>query len=940
MNRIQLYFFILGVVFFGFFGPEKVQASYKRWPLKISTRYGEALFEINAPESAGAQVSWAESILKTDGLRLMNLVEYAPRDEVQIVIETDSMSANGAATVFPTDTIFLYDYPPVGPGQLGYSAHWWRILLVHEFMHILHMDQRSDFQDVISSVFGSVGKWSGLTPRWFAEGVAVWAESEITGQGRLHDSILRAQFTDLALRPGFCNSIDCLDEPGPYPFGSHGYWAGGYFVEYLEQLKPGSVKCLLHTNSGQLPFFLNNSFVECLGTKASTIYSSFVHSLRKNQNFKKRTWQSKPEIVAATYWQSFSGQAAIGDGLLTAVRKKQQLWLNFQSASGHEEKLMPKGQVDFLQAWPKENLALVYESFNQGKRDEHELAIFHASPATLRELGHAAYEWYFPHPDGRWWALSYGDLAFHLMRLPEGKLENVLGEQAEKVLDFPKLWNVRYAHWSDQGKLIVSWSTPQSTGEVLGLWDVAKNRAIVAHEFDQALERFGQCGDDIWWADEKSIYRFSSELGHFQSTLREENVLALFGQGQNEGTSFVSSTAQRPFVPRAQNFPCQKWPGQLWAPLNGKTEGKTEGQTDAQINAQTDHSSELEASVGPGKMYPGLGQYRPYYWIPKFQLSNNQGSYLGLQTSIGDPVAWTHLDLTTDYHPHVRQWDYELAPSLNFGQWYLNAQGGQEVIESPVDQYMLERNYSLTSFYNFFLNRSFFTPGLFSSKTYDNDFLGRREQTRMGAFLSAGYQAQNSAMFWQSLKNTFSFFHQRVDSDGKSSYSAGSIEQSWLFALGLNWQVQLQGQYIRLAKTSLSNGVLMGGGAHEGGAQSGASFEFLPMNYGELYGNEVRFGKLELDWEFEQIYHGTDLLPWFWRTGHLFAGAESVTTDRVFVNQTWKSDKTLSAAFGGLRTSAVFFYRVPVVFDFLYAKTLNSGIKQAQWLFLVRGGSF
>ena len=110
--------------------------------------------------------------------------------------------------------------------------------MLHELVHIIHMDQTRGVLKGLRTIFGAVGKLGGITPRWFTEGVATWAETNFTIGGRLRNKVLAMELKYLILRDDFCNSIDCLDEPGEYPHGRNSYWMGAYFLKSLEISKP------------------------------------------------------------------------------------------------------------------------------------------------------------------------------------------------------------------------------------------------------------------------------------------------------------------------------------------------------------------------------------------------------------------------------------------------------------------------------------------------------------------------------------------------------------------------------------------------------------------------------------------------------------------------------------------------------------------------------
>ena len=175
---------------------------------------------------------------------------------------------NGNARTFPTDIINLYKFPPSNNEHLVIMEDWLTGLIFHEYVHVTHLDQTRDFLELGRNIFGSIAKFPVMVvPRWFTEGIAVWAESHLSKNGRLSNPLFRKELLIQFLRADYCKTIDCLDEPGLYPNGSLAYWAGAHFMEYMEEKKPGTIKCLVEENSSKIPFLLSVFTSEATGSQ-------------------------------------------------------------------------------------------------------------------------------------------------------------------------------------------------------------------------------------------------------------------------------------------------------------------------------------------------------------------------------------------------------------------------------------------------------------------------------------------------------------------------------------------------------------------------------------------------------------------------------------------------------------------------------------------------
>ena len=63
--------------------------------------------------------------------------------------------------------------------------------------------------------------------------------------GRLANGQLRNDLLWALKDEKFCQSIDCLSNPGRYPYRSLPYWVGAYFLKWLEDRKPYTLSCMV-----------------------------------------------------------------------------------------------------------------------------------------------------------------------------------------------------------------------------------------------------------------------------------------------------------------------------------------------------------------------------------------------------------------------------------------------------------------------------------------------------------------------------------------------------------------------------------------------------------------------------------------------------------------------------------------------------------------------
>lgn len=183
---------------------------------------------------------------------LTPIFQWTPREKPVVLFSDAHDVHNGWATVFPRPTMMIYA-AEASPGSTIYEpGDPIRRTVFHEFTHLLSMDPQFGFDGALHRIFGRVLSASGdplsalitflamppgaVVPTWFAEGLAIWAETEMAGPGRgrstLVDMIFRAAAAeDRLLPPTRWN----LNRP-EWPFGAAAYIYGMKMVQYAHEM--------------------------------------------------------------------------------------------------------------------------------------------------------------------------------------------------------------------------------------------------------------------------------------------------------------------------------------------------------------------------------------------------------------------------------------------------------------------------------------------------------------------------------------------------------------------------------------------------------------------------------------------------------------------------------------------------------------------------------
>ncbi len=195
---------------------------------------------------------------------------------VILVDQTDV--SNGWATPVPYDTIQITAIPPEPRSPLGNADDWLRLVFTHEYTHILHLDETGGVMAAVRAVFGRTPPAfpNLFLPLWETEGIAVYAESTLTGRGRLRAGDFAAIMTQEARAGRF----QPIDRAGgglvAWPSGNAPYLYGGFFTQFLaDRYGASTLGDLARHSARRLPLFGGGAFNKTYGKGATQLWAEF-----------------------------------------------------------------------------------------------------------------------------------------------------------------------------------------------------------------------------------------------------------------------------------------------------------------------------------------------------------------------------------------------------------------------------------------------------------------------------------------------------------------------------------------------------------------------------------------------------------------------------------------------------------------------------------------
>lgn len=208
---------------------------------------------------------------------LVPLLDWVPA-KTHVNVTDKSDVANGSANVFGRNLINVYGMAPEADSVLGFYDDWIRVLVYHEYVHILHVDTKGPLFGYLNAVVGKVFAPNQTLPRWYIEGLATYHESARTRGGRVNGSLwdmwsrmaaLDGKFLDLGGATGF---------PTQWPAGNSAYLYGSLFLDWVFDRYGESWGTQFNHAYGKrlIPWSLNATSKEISGVTVEALWNEWT----------------------------------------------------------------------------------------------------------------------------------------------------------------------------------------------------------------------------------------------------------------------------------------------------------------------------------------------------------------------------------------------------------------------------------------------------------------------------------------------------------------------------------------------------------------------------------------------------------------------------------------------------------------------------------------
>jgi hypothetical protein len=169
--------------------------------------------------------------------RLVPRIKWDPKGRTHVVLVDAMDESNGLTTPFPYNHITLFITQPVGGPGFGTTSYdeWMRLLITHEYTHILHLDMVHGATDVLQYIFGRLYFPNLFEPVWMIEGLATYEETEQTSGGRGRSPGAEMIIRMAVLEDKFPRLSQASVFPHFWPSGQVPYHYGEGFTRYIAE---------------------------------------------------------------------------------------------------------------------------------------------------------------------------------------------------------------------------------------------------------------------------------------------------------------------------------------------------------------------------------------------------------------------------------------------------------------------------------------------------------------------------------------------------------------------------------------------------------------------------------------------------------------------------------------------------------------------------------
>ena len=866
--------------------------------------------------------------------KLIKEFSWSPDEKTELVLIDNSDFSNGFATALPYNTIYIQVVPPALASTLGEYDDWLKTLITHEYAHILTLDPSRGYWRGMRTIFGKPVPGTDLLsellfivtappnsflPRWWHEGMATWAETEYTGQGRG-----RSSFYDMIFRMAVAGnnlpSIDQVNGDVPdWPAGNLRYIYGYKLQRYIaDTYGKDALGKLNLAHAGRFPYFISAPPQELFDGKSyRDLYTDMLAALKREESQRiailsqapftpLRTISNRGELLSTPRFSPDGSRIAFtrrdphehtstvvtdksGSTVLAEFRRRYSDGSICWSPDG--------GSLYFTQAE-------INNSFNT-YQDLYAYDLAHDSISRLthgQRMGDVDLS-----PDGRLFAAVVSARGSQNLALIErGGPEK---EATPRLITDYAQQRVSSPRWSPDA-LQISYAVTDNAGQTaIHLYDVAlgTDRTLFIVNHTAAYPVWSGDGSYlVYISDETGIFNlFAYDLkegknyqvshllgGALQPDLSPDGRTILFSSYDSHGFSIAQMTLDREkwMATRGPSLPLTREVSlpEALLPTGSGVKEEAAGEGGAQATASP---------------YSSLRTLLPHFWLPRISADGSGTATFGLFTAGADVLGYHSYSLSADYGSGRKRGYFDLsyqndsfyptfslkahaepfpyANLLQRGDYYELNQGLTLQASVPIN--FLESRYRISAGYQLQDQKALSTLDSRGSFNGVSVFQGRRDNLFAGISFDdvLRYPYSISSEEGRRISLLYRFFDRKLGSDQDFSEFSAQYEEFLRLPIA---HLKQQVLYLRLAGALADGDLKFGQQAFQIGGTPSDLNPYPLRGYPErsVTGKYVATGTLEYRAPLFYPLRGLGTLPAFAEKVHgaLFVDAGEVWDDR------------------------------------------------------------
>ena len=590
--------------------------------------------------------------------QLVPRMKSQPHDRTNIVLVDAMDDANGSATPLPYNLIKLYITQPYGESIFGGSNYddWMRLLITHEYTHIVHLDMVNGPAKVLSNIFGNLYFPNLFQPVWLIEGLAVYEETALTGGGRnrspASDMVLRMA----VLEDNFPPISHAANYTEKFPDGQVPYLFGGSFTAFIAK-KYGREKLAdlsLDYSGRWWPFLVNGTARRVLGSDYSDLWDEWENELSSRYDADKQKvlaqgLSASQALTQRGYMNLAPSISPDGKQLAYFVRNADEhSAIHLMNIDGSADRKLINNINSSASsiAWRPDGKGFYYTKIEVVRNanlynDIYYYDLEHHKEIRLTKNLRARDP--APSPDGSkliFVTNQLGKTRLATMSLSQATIvseENIswLSEDSEYQFETPRFS-------PDGQKIVVSVRQPDGYKDIWILDSRSNKLEGLMH--DRAID-----GGAVWSADGRSIY-FSSDRSGIFNLYQYDFASKQISQVSNVlGGAFMPTVTPDGSVIAFANYSSRGF--DIHVMDNPPAQKAVASYIDPYPVMKYDEKT-VDAALSPYNPLPTLA---PHLWLPNFGYSTYSGTLVGLFTFGFDAVERHSYTLSALYSPAKRR---------------------------------------------------------------------------------------------------------------------------------------------------------------------------------------------------------------------------------------------------------------------------------------------